>query len=269
MLVVEAACFMVIAGIQVTVNLLHMQPGRWGLVAGNAWAALADRTFAPRYLHFLLAAVAMAGALAAFVAVRRAGKGGDAAACRGMARFGIRAALVATLLQLMDGFWLLLALPEEVLRSFMRGGAATMAPLGVGIMAGVLLLVVLAGISDPLTQPARVRHVAELVVGAMIFMIVTRHQLRAFYLASSTGRGAGGRGASDRAARAVPRRVRAVHRADGLGARAGRQGPPGAGRTRRVGGRPGLVKGKREDVKWETGVVFRFPSSLSVFTLDF
>src|SRR5664280_1141442 len=164
-LVVEAACFMAIAD--------------------NVWAALADRTCAPRYLHFLLAAVAMAGALAAWVAVRRAAKGGDAAACRGMARFGIRAALVATLLQLMDGFWLLLALPEEVLRSFMRGGAATMAPLGLGIMAGVLLLVVLAGISDPLAQPARVRHVAELVVGAMMFMIVTRHQLRDFYLASS------------------------------------------------------------------------------------
>ena len=184
-LVVEACCFMAIAGIQVTVNLLHLQPGRWGLVADNAWAALADRTFAPRYLHFLLAAVAMAGALAAWVAVRRAAKGGDAAACRGMARFGIRAALVATLFQLVDGFWLLLALPEEVLRSFMRGGAATMAPLGIGIMAGVLLLVVLAGISDPLAQPARVRHVAELVVGAMIFMVVTRHQLRDFYLASS------------------------------------------------------------------------------------
>jgi hypothetical protein len=184
-LVVEAACFMVVAGIQVTVNLLHAQPGRWGKVADNAWAALADPTFVPRYLHFLLAAVAMAGALAAWVAVRRAGKGGDAAACRGMAQFGIRAALVATLLQLMDGFWLLLALPEEVLRSFMRGGAATMAPLGIGIMAGVLLLVVLAGISDPLAQPTRVRRVAELIVGAMIFMVVTRHQLRDVYLASS------------------------------------------------------------------------------------
>ncbi|MDD5562944.1 MAG: hypothetical protein PHQ91_04450 [Thermoanaerobaculaceae bacterium] len=185
LLVVEAGCFLAIAAIQVTVNLLHLQPGRWGAVADNVWAALADRTFAPRYLHFVLAAVAMAGALAAWVAVRRAGKGGDAAACRGMAQFGIRAALVATLLQLVDGFWLLLALPEEVLRSFMRGGAATMAPLGIGIMAGVLLLVVLAGISDPLAQPTRVRHVAELIVGAMIFMVVTRHQLRDFYLASS------------------------------------------------------------------------------------
>ena len=182
---VEAICFLAIAGILVTVNLLHLQPDHWAAVADHPWAALSDRAFVPRYLHFVFAAVAMAGALAAWIAVRRAARGGDAGACRAMARFGIRAALVATLLQLADGFWLLLALPEEVLRSFMRAGATTMAPLGVGIMAGVLLLVVLAGISDPLAQPTRVRHVAELVVGAMVVMVVTRHQLRDFYLASA------------------------------------------------------------------------------------
>ncbi len=179
---VEALMFAAIAAIQVTVNLLHLQPGRWEQVADRPWAALADPTFVPRYLHFVLAAVAMAGALAAFVAVRRARRGGDAGALGGMARFGVKAALVATLLQLVDGFWLLLALPEEVLKAFMRGGAATMAPLGVGIVAGVLLLLVLAQITDPLKQPTKVRRTAELTVGAIVAMIVTRHELRDFYL---------------------------------------------------------------------------------------
>ncbi len=179
---IEALCFVAIAAIQVTVNLLHLQPGRWEAVADRPWAALADPTFVPRFLHFVLAAVAMAGALAAFVAVRRAARGGDAAALQGMARFGVKAALVATLLQLVDGFWLLLALPEDVLKAFMRGGAATMAPLGIGILAGVLLLVVLAQISDPLVQATKVRRVAELIVGAVIFMVVTRHELRDFDL---------------------------------------------------------------------------------------
>ena len=181
----EAACFVAIAAIQVAVNLLHLQPGRWEQVADRAWAALSDPSFVPRYLHFVLAAVAMSGALAAFVAVRRAARGGDAEALQGMARFGVKAALVATLLQLADGFWLLLALPEEVLKAFMRGGAATMAPLGVGIVAGILLLVVLAQISDPLAQPTKVRRAAELIVGATVFMVVTRHELRDFYLTKS------------------------------------------------------------------------------------
>ena len=186
-LVVEALGFLVIAAIQVTVNLLHLQPARWEQVAANSMAALSDPTFVPRFLHFVLAAVAMAGALLAWVAVRRAGNGGEPAALGGMARFGVRAALIATLLQLVDGFWLLLALPEGVLRALMRGGPVTMVPLGLGILAGVLLLLVLAQISDPLAQPAKVRRVAELIIGAMVFMVLTRHQLRDIYLAPSRG----------------------------------------------------------------------------------
>lgn len=182
-LIVEAACFVVIAAIQVVINLLHVQPGRWERVADQAWAALSDPTFMPRFLHFVLAAVAMAGALLAWVAVRRATKGGATEALSGMARFGVRAALVATLLQLVDGFWLLLALPEDVLKAFMRGGPATMGPLTLGILAGVLLLVVLAQIADPLATPTKVRRVAELIVATVVLMVLTRHQLRTIYLA--------------------------------------------------------------------------------------
>ncbi len=181
--IVEALCFLVIAGIQVAINLLHLQPGRWESVAQQAWAALSDPTFAPRALHFVFAAVAMAGAVLSFVATRRAAKGGDHEVCQGMAQFGIRAALIATLLELMDGIWLLSALPPEVLKGFMRGGAATMVPLMVGILFGVLLLVVLAQITNPLKQAKEVRRAAELIVGAVVFMVVTRHQLRGIYLA--------------------------------------------------------------------------------------
>ena len=64
-LVVEALCFLGIAATQVAVNLLHMQPARWAAVGDSAWAALADPTFLPRLLHYVLAAVTMAGALVA------------------------------------------------------------------------------------------------------------------------------------------------------------------------------------------------------------
>ncbi len=187
LLIVEAVCFLKIAGIQVAINVLHLQPGRWETVAQQAWAALLDPTFAPRYLHFVLAAVAMAGAALAFVATRRAATAEDREACLGMARFGLRAAFVATALELADGFWLLLALPREVLREFMRGGAATMIPLTAGILLGVLLLVVLSRITDPLTQAKDVRRVAEVLVATVVFMVLTRHQLRDIYLAPWRG----------------------------------------------------------------------------------
>ena len=183
LLIVEAVCFLKIAGIQVAINVLHLQPGRWESVASQAWAALLDPTFAPRYLHFVLAAVAMAGAVLAFVATRRATTADDRETCLGMARFGLRAAFVATALELADGFWLLLALPREVLREFMRGGAATMIPLTASILLGVLLLVVLSRITDPLAQAKDVRRVSELLIGVVVFMVLTRHQLRDIYLA--------------------------------------------------------------------------------------
>ncbi len=184
-LAVEAVCFLAVAGIQVVVNLLHLQPGRWERVSDAPWAALADPTFVPRFLHFLLAAVALAGAILAWAAVRRAQRGGDREVARGMAAIGIRAALVATLLQLVDGFWFLFALPEGVLKAYMRSGATAMVPLALGILAGVVLLTVLAGVSDPLAQGTRVRRAAELIVGAMLVMVITRHQLRDVYLAAA------------------------------------------------------------------------------------
>lgn len=180
---VEALCFVAIAGIQVAVNLLHLQPGRWESVAQQAWAALGDPTFVPRALHFILAAVAVAGVVLSLAAARRAVKGGDETTCRDMARFGLRAALVATLLELLDGCWLLFALPSEVLNSFMRGGPATMIPLLAGILAGVLLLMALSQITDPLAQAKKVWRTGGLIIGAVALMVVTRHQLRGVYLA--------------------------------------------------------------------------------------
>ena len=182
-LIVEAVCFLKIAAIQVAINVLHLQPARWESVAQQTWAALLDPTFLPRTLHFVLAAIAMAGAVLAFVATRRAATTDDREACMGMARFGLRAAFVTSALALVDGFWLLLALPRDVLRAFMRGGAVTTIPLTVGILLGVWLLVTLSRITDPLAQAKEVRRVAELLVGAVVLMVLTRHQLRGLYLA--------------------------------------------------------------------------------------
>lgn len=184
LLTVQAALFLVIAGVLVVVNLLHMQPGRWEAVAAQPWAALSDPTFVPRYLHFLLAAVTLAGGLVAFAAVRSSG-GRSREDASEMARFGIRAALAATVLQLAAGFWLLLALPEPVLKGFMRAGPVPPLVLGAGILLGLVLVVVLARIADPLQQPKLVRHALELLVGATIVMVVTRHTLRDIYLAAA------------------------------------------------------------------------------------
>ena len=184
-LVLQAICFLLVALIQVVVNLLHMQPERWASAAESVVAALRDPTLLPRFLHFLLAALAMVGGVVAWVAVRRVSgaPAGGRAELDAMARFGVKFALYATLLQLIDGFWLLFALPEEVLKAFMRSGPVAMIPLTLGILAGVVLLVVLAQVHDPLAQGTKVRRALELVVGATAVMVITRHQVREIYLA--------------------------------------------------------------------------------------
>jgi len=179
----SAFCFLLISAIQVMVNLLHLQPQRWEGVWTQAQSALADPTFIPRWLHFLLAALTMAGALAAYVAVRKAQKSGASPELEDTARFGVKVALYATVVQLLVGFWLLFALPSPVLSAFMKAGLGTTLPLGLGILAGIGLLVVLAGIRNPLAEPVRVRRALEFLVGAVALMIVTRHQLREVYLA--------------------------------------------------------------------------------------
>jgi hypothetical protein len=102
-----------------------------------------------------------------------------------MAKLGIRAALLATALQIVDGFWLLLALPRHVLVGLMRGGAATMIPLGAGILTSLGALMVMALAFEPRSKPRLVRHSMELVVLTVILMVVTRHQVRSLYLAGA------------------------------------------------------------------------------------
>ncbi len=186
---VQAFLFLTIAGIQVAANLLHLQPGRWGAAAANPWSILGDPTFVPRFLHFVLAAVALAGGAFAWWQVRpnarRAAADPSAAATwSGDTRFSIQAALAATALQIPVGFWLLFALPRDVLVGFMRGGPGVMAPFGLGILAGIGALVVLALCLGPLAKPRLVRHAGELMVLTAVLMIVSRHQLREAYLAA-------------------------------------------------------------------------------------
>ncbi len=174
---IAAVALSLIAAIHVAAHLIHVQPRHWAVYAQNPWRVLADPSFLPRYLHFVLAALAFAGALLARSQCRRGSRGDGSAAAA-----GVRVALWATAANLAVGLWLLVSLPADVLGAFMRGGSWRMIPLLLGVLAGVGLLVVAARIRDPLAESRAVRRVLELVVGAMLVMVLTRHQVRALYL---------------------------------------------------------------------------------------
>jgi hypothetical protein len=90
--------------------------------------------------------------------------------------------LWTTLLQVADGFILLLALPREVLGAFMRGGAATMVPLTVVILLAIGLIMMLARVTEPVKKRGTVTGTLAAMILTIAVMSVTRHQVRNLYL---------------------------------------------------------------------------------------
>jgi len=178
----SAFLFMVIAGIQVSVHLIHAQPALWTSIMANPWSILGDTTFVPRYLHFLLAGLTFSALVMTWWAVRQARKGVDVELNTKIARFAWKWVLWTIAAEVVDGFVLLMVLPKSVMLGLMRGGAATMAPFTLAIVLGIGLLVMAAKTSEPVEKPGLVNGVFASLLATMALMLVTRDQLRTIYL---------------------------------------------------------------------------------------
>ena len=185
-IVAAALLFLVIAGIHVAVHLVHTQPGQWASFAADPWLVLADPTYLPRLLHYVLAGLGFSGGLAAWWAVRQARRGVEPGLNRRIAQHGWSWLLWTTVLQVVDGFLLLFLLPEPVLGAFMRGGAATMVPLGLSILGALGLLMMVSRVRDPVESMPTVQGTVIALALVIAVMTVTRHQVRMLYLEPAT-----------------------------------------------------------------------------------
>jgi len=183
---VSSVSFLTIAMIQVAVHLVHVQPDTWPVFDAGAWAVLADPTYWPRVLHFVLASVAFAALVAGWWAVRRARAGDQVELNTAIAGTAWRWALWATALQIIDGFILLIVLPRRVLLDVMNGGLVTLGPLTLAILLGVGLLVMLARTSNPVERPGLVSGTLAALTLTVAVMSIARDQVRELYLAPST-----------------------------------------------------------------------------------
>jgi len=179
---VSAVMFLAIAMVQVAVSLIHSQPEKWEALAANPWTILGDPTFFPRLLHFVLAAVGFSALVIVWWSVRQASRGEDAELNTRIARYGWQWALWTTVLQVVDGFVLLLVLPRPVLLGIMRGGAATLVPLMLAILLGIGLLMMLSRVKNPVEATGTVHGTLAAFVLAIAVMAITRHQVRLLYL---------------------------------------------------------------------------------------
>ncbi|MDD3312707.1 hypothetical protein [Pseudodesulfovibrio sp.] len=169
LLAVALSCLLY-TGFMLTNNMtLMLLPEAWTeyFTASGGFLNLSDPTLLPRYLHFMVGALAVGGL---FIALLGRSKERDDYVATGMTWF-----TRATMVNLLVGFWFLLSLPRPILLLFMGGSQpATMVLLASLIGAGMAIV---AGLrKDPVKS-------ALWAVLTVLFMSLTRNWLRAFYLA--------------------------------------------------------------------------------------
>jgi hypothetical protein len=174
-------CFVVVAAIQTLVNVLQLTPPRWGAVAAAVGAVVQDPTILPRFLHFLLGSLAVAGMFLAVVAVERAQRTPDPF-FDWLARLAVLWTLVATCLQMADGFWFLFSLPRDLLITLVGGQAWPTIHLAVGMGLGFLVLILLSGLREPERQRSLVWVTAGVLLVTVLAMVGLRDVVRGLYL---------------------------------------------------------------------------------------
>ena len=120
---------------------LMMQPEKWQAYFNNPDGTLlnlSDPSLFPRYLHFVVGSVAVAGLFFALVGHFRFTKSSvdpEALISKGMTYF-----TYATAIQILIGFWFLLSLPKKVMMVFMGGSNYGTILLLLGLVLGFVAL---------------------------------------------------------------------------------------------------------------------------------
>jgi len=127
-------------GFMYTNNLtLAESPLRWTekyFANDSGWHLnLSEPTLIPRYLHFMIAAVAMGGLLLVFMALANWKR--DVVYARQLFHFGGKAFSYGTMAQILVGLWFLASLPHEMQMLFMGGNLLATILLLAGTIGGV------------------------------------------------------------------------------------------------------------------------------------
>ena len=176
-ILVVSLILLYISFIQVNNNTLMMQPAKWIAYFDNRNGTilnLADPSLIPRYLHFLLASIAIAGLFMAMLWSRRQNKGVEGSELK--VRSGLRLFAWFTLIQILVGFWFLMAIPREFIGAYMGKNL---------YFTTILLFGSLCGIGAMVTAfRGKLRPTLMMLLITVAAMIITRQNLRSQYLES-------------------------------------------------------------------------------------
>ncbi len=168
---------MLFVGFMLSNNMtLMLRPERWGVYfaqPGGTYLNLSEPTLIPRYLHFVLASVAIAGlgrAVFHRLADRRGGAGSEAEIRGGLRIFGW-----STLVQMGIGLVFWMVLPMRIHRLFMGSNLSYTLHLWVGVL--------LAAWAVHLAFRGRVWLTSLLTFLTVVLMVLVRDMVRTAYLA--------------------------------------------------------------------------------------
>ena len=157
-----------------TNNMVMMiQPDTWQGYFRNPFGtllALKDPMLVPRYLHFVLASVAVAGL---FQAILWTMKRKDAVSKKAI-RAGLNWFAWATCIQFAVGIWFLAALPQDIMMLYMGRSGLHTALLALGVVLG--------GAAVFSAARNRVWTTAALTLATVVDMVLVRDLLRSAYL---------------------------------------------------------------------------------------
>lgn len=172
---VTTICLLATAFIYTNNMTLMLNPEAWAGYFDNPRGTvlnLGDRTLIPRYLHFVVASMAVAGLFLAVLRQRQAAQGEPGArrwVAHGMAWFAY-----ATMAQIAVGIWFLAALPQPILLLFMGGSGLHTAVLLAGVSLAVISLIT--------AMRQKVYLTAGLLTATVSVMVFQRDLVRDAYL---------------------------------------------------------------------------------------
>ena len=174
-LLISALILLYVAFIFVNNMTLMVQPEKWGAYFGQRNGTLlnlSDPSLLPRYLHFIVASVAVTGLFMAILWTLRKRKGVDNAQTKIVS--SLRLFAIATAVQMVIGFWFLLALPKDFMLQFMGQNMYTTILLMLGLLLAIGALV--SGFLGKLAPT--LGHLFVI----LVVMVLMRNSLRSLYL---------------------------------------------------------------------------------------
>ncbi len=141
---------------------------------------LNEPSLIPRYLHFVVAALAIGGLFVALTGYLKRKK--DPEFARFLIRHGGRYFMFATMAQVIVGIWFLMALPKEQMMLFMGKNKIASAFLVLGLILTILTIIMMSRKlkGDLLQVP--VFSIGMVILVIMVMMIIMRDILRESYL---------------------------------------------------------------------------------------